>query len=476
MRQTCKHIALVVISLTLAIGSWSAALAQDLAPVKIILTMEKTSFGPTEPIKLQVRIYNTENREVITRDGFFGQNFYTLITFTDPDGLPIRNVFMDQTDEPGPPIAVDGRPAAVVEFIPPMPEGDRTIVLDEAREFYRLDKYGWYTAQVLVPMETFSTYFTDERGMYYSNLDDPGRQSYNPVASNKVRFEIAAPEAPEPASIIVNVSHLKIGQETRPKTTRTALEDIPVRLIPQAAIPVDYQPINWKTYDQIWAWTTGQGAGVTATRYTNNLGLAGFSVVQGDYLVLARYSESQDFKHMGSLVLADDPDWLTDRTIEKNLMVMEKSTGKKMAGKTSRLKGSLLLITEPEFVVWDSDQEQYPVVFESVGEWDVETAVVPPEGFVSDQKTLDADVVNELEAVQFTITDVGSRWEETEVNFKIKHNKKTKKIKSKIGIKLSKKLAKEKGLGVYGHTAPPGPFNGGKKVKEKDKDKYKGKK
>lgn len=294
------------------------------------------------------------------------------------------------------------------------------------------------------------------------------------MASNKVRFEIAAPETSETASIVVNVSHLKIGQETRPKTTKTALEDIPVRLIPQAAIPADYQPVNWKTYDQIWAWTTGPGANVTQTQYTNNLGTAGFSsVFQADYLVLAKYSQSQDFKHMGSLVLVDDPDWLTDQPIEKNLMVMEKSTGKKVAGKTSRLKGSLLLITEPEFVVWDSDQEQYPVVFESVGEWDVETAVVPPEGFVSDQKALDAEVVDELEAIQFTVTDVGSRWEETEVNFKIKHNKKTKKIKSKIGIKLSKKLAKKKGLSVYGHTEPPGPFKGGKKVKGKDKNKEK---
>ena len=344
--------------------------------------------------------------------------------------------------------------------------------LDDAREFYQLEKYGWYTAQVLAPMETFSNYETDEAGVRYSYLDDPGRQAYNPVSSNKVRFEIAPPEVVEAGSIIVKVSHLKIGQETRPRTTKTNLEDVPVRLIPQAAIPADYQPINWKTYDQIWAWTIGSGRGVAITRYTNSNGLAGFPVAQGDYLVLAHYSESQDFKHMGSLVTADDPDWLTDQPIE-NLMVMEKFNGKKVAGKTIRRKGSLLLITEPEFVVWESDQEQYPFVFESVGEWGVDTAIAPPKGFVADVEELDAEVVNELETVQFTITDVGSRWEETEVSFKIKHKKKTEKIKSKVGVKLSKKLAKKKGLGVYGHTDPPGPFKGGKKVKDKEKDKEK---
>ena len=109
---------------------------------------------------------------------------------------------------------------------------------------------------------------------------------------------------------------------------------------------------------------------------------------------------------MGSMVTADYRDWLTDLPIEKHLMVMEKFNGKKVAGNTTRLKGSELLITEPEFVVWGSDQEQYPFVFESVGEWGVETSVAPPEGFVADNDALDADVANELEAVQFTITDV----------------------------------------------------------------------
>ena len=37
-------------------------------------------------------------------------------------------------------------------------------------------------------------------------------------------------------------------------------------------------------------------------------------------------------------------------------------------------------------------------------------------------------------------------------------------IETKIDIKLSKKLQKEKGLGPYGHTKHPGPFKGGKKV------------
>ena len=45
--------------------------------------------------------------------------------------------------------------------------------------------------------------------------------------------------------------------------------------------------------------------------------------------------------------------------------------------------------------------------------------------------------------------------------------------RAKVGVKLSKKLAKAKGFGQYGHTDPPGPFKGGKKVKDDGKDKKK---
>ena len=185
-------------------------------------------------------------------------------------------------------------------------------------------------------------------------------------------------------AFIVKVSHLKIGQETRPRTTKTNLEDVPVRLIPQAAIPDDYPTNQLEDLRPDMGLDDRSGSGCSNNSLHEQQWIGRVSVAQGDYLVLAHYSESQDFKHMGSLVTADDPDWLTDLPIEKHLMVMEKFNGKKVAGKTTRLKGSLLLITEPEFVVWDSDQEQYPFVFESVGEWGVEPPWSPPEGFVAD--------------------------------------------------------------------------------------------
>jgi len=470
MKAPRKLTAIVACSIALAVLLCAGALAQDEAPIKINLTAAKTAFGPGEPIKLQVRVFNGPNdaiTDVISREGFFGQNFYTQITFTDPDGLTVINKYENETDEPGPPYVFGERPAAIVEIIPPLPE--RLIVLDDAREFYDLSKYGRYCAQVLVPLETFSTYDQDEQGILYAYLDDPGRKGYSPLASNKICFELLAPVPVDTSAIYVKVAHLKIGQETRPKTTKTPLEGVDVHLIPQSDIPEDFYPINHKTYGMIWAKVQPM-----KTEFTKSDGIAKFfNVPQDDYLVLAYYDKSQDFKHMGSPIPSDNPDWLTDSPIEKHLMVMEKFNKKKVPGKTKKLKGSELLITEPEFVLWDSELEQYPFVFEGVGDWDVITTVAPPEGFVTNHEALDAEVNNELEAVQFTITDVGSKWKETKVTYKIKHKRKTETIKSKIGIKLSKKLAKKKGLGIYGHTPSPGPFKGGKKVGHQKKEKKK---
>ena len=108
------------------------------------------------------------------------------------------------------------------------------------------------------------------------------------------------------------------------------------------------------------------------------------------------------------------------------------------------------MIIEPEYVEWNSTQEIYPFAFESLGDWDVEVSVEPPEGFVADQNALSETVTSDLKAVQFTVTDVGSKWKPTKVKYKLKHKGKTTQINSKVKIKLSRKLAKEKGVPEWG--------------------------
>jgi hypothetical protein len=68
--------------------------------------------------------------------------------------------------------------------------------------------------------------------------------------------------------------------------------------------------------------------------------------------------------------------------------------------------------------------------------------------------------------VQFTVTDIGSRWIPTDVTFTVTHKKRVKTLKDKVGIKLAKKLAEKKGLSIYGEDGEPGTFVGGKKVSQ----------
>ena len=74
---------------------------------------------------------------------------------------------------------------------------------------------------------------------------------------------------------------------------------------------------------------------------------------------------------------------------------------------------------------------------------------------MADNDALSAEVNSNVEAVQFTITDIGSKWVGTKVKHKIKHKgQKEKTFESEVGIKLSPELAAKKGLSIYGEIDP----------------------
>jgi hypothetical protein len=469
MKQFVKLISWGTVIVVLLVLSSAPARAQE-PPIKITLIADQGEYILDDPIQIQIRVFNNNYNAssgtiepVITREGFFAQDFQNLITFIGPNGTPIKSNYATTHPEPGPPYRFQGRDLVPAEIVPP--DGDNTYVLHDSKAYYNLSQIGWYEAQIRVPLEAFSEYITNAAGNLLADLNDPGKQSFNPLFSNKIYFQIIPQEPGVKTSVHGQVNLLTIGGGPTPGATKTPLINAEVRLIPLSAIPEDYTPINWKIYHMIWEWVSP-----IRSKLTDQYGVATFpGVVQGAYLLLAKHKIANDFKHLGALVESTNENWLTGQPIVKHLMVMQKVDGEKVPGKTKKLKGSELLITEPEYVEWDSAQETYPIVFESIGDWQVATSVTPPEGFEADYKSLDAEVTNEMETVQFTITDKGSSWKETEVKYKIKHKKKTQTLESEIGIKLSKKLAKEKGVGVYGETEIPGPFKGGKKVKEKVK-------
>lgn len=132
----------------------------------------------------------------------------------------------------------------------------------------------------------------------------------------------------------------------------------------------------------------------------------------------------------------------------KYLQQIVRADGSKKPGKYTVLTGSLLLIIEPEYIVWDNTVQLYPFVFETIGDWTVTASVTPPEGFVADHEALTADVDDELESVQFVITEVGSDLVPTETKFDIVHKGERKTVRSKVGILLTPDYAKSRGFDV----------------------------
>jgi hypothetical protein len=175
----------------------------------------------------------------------------------------------------------------------------------------------------------------------------------------------------------------------------------------------------------------------------------------GSYVVIGQYDPgpaANDEVYPGKKI----DNLLSGQTQQAKLKVIVKSNGKAHGAKITVLTGTLLEIIEPVYVEWDGTQELYPFIFETEGDWTVTASVAPPEGFVADAASLTAIVNTALKSVQFTITDVGSKWEPTKVDYTIKHKGKTKKIKSDVGVRLSEKLAKQKNLTRDGKPLPPG--------------------
>ena len=150
------------------------------------------------------------------------------------------------------------------------------------------------------------------------------------------------------------------------------------------------------------------------------------------------------------------------------LRVIIRADGSVVGGKTTVQTGSELHIIEPDYILWDAAEELYPFIFETVGDWTVTTTVAPPEGFVPDADSLTADVQSELEAVQFTITDVGSKWVPTGICHQVTHGGKEEQVDSAIGVKLTPSLAAEKNLTVYGDPKETKEAEREKKQEEKE--------
>jgi hypothetical protein len=244
-------------------------------------------------------------------------------------------------------------------------------------------------------------------------------------------------------TLVIQADLYILGFGSRPFITKKPIAGMEVRVFENShgSCAAQHGLFCWYNYPGIWA-----DCEPVDTDTTNADGQAIFSLDPGKYLVIGKYITGSTTVYIGESA----GQITTGSVVKKHLRIIQTASGKVFPCLSQIISGSELQMIQPEYVEWSETEELYPFVFESKGDWTVTTSVQPPEGFAADNKSLTAQVSNELEAVQFTITDVGSKWKPTKVKHKIKHKGKVHDKKSEIGIKLTPDLAKKKRVSIFG--------------------------
>jgi len=439
------------------------------SPVSITLTRGQADYLEGQPISVQVKVTNGFT-ETYSQVGFFALDFHREIWFKDKDGNIVRARSLGGAEPKGT-LGTPDANGVVREAVPceRIPANEVTYrVEDDVLKYYGLYPGHW-TAKVVTSLQVFSeaiqvTQPTDPNlAEYRCFVDAPGLvESYEPLESNEIAFDILPLVPVVEGGLQVRARLMKIGTGSSPPVEQSDLIGYQVKLYRRAEIPEEYQPINFKTYGLIF-----DNLSTPRSTLTRSGGYASFGKMPADdYVMILKYAGSPDLQYAGVKIDATDTDWATGDLVAQ-LRIMENYKKKSMSVNATKKKGSLLYVFQPEFIEWNEQSEPYPFVFETLGDWDVTTAVVPPEGFEADHDALAAEVIDETESVQFTVTDIGSEWVETDVTFTIEHKGKVEVVKHKIGLKVGPELRKKKHLGLYGQTASPGNFTGGRKVGEK---------
>jgi len=169
------------------------------------------------------------------------------------------------------------------------------------------------------------------------------------------------------------------------------------------------------------------------------------AVAVGDYVTLAAHTKYPN-------MYPSHPMGVTaNEKTQVNEMYLINPNNDKVPGKSTKKTGSALWIYEPEYVVWDGTEEFYPFVFESDSNWQVNVCVDAPEGYepADGVACVQSLVANEMKTVNFKIIEVGSVPGPVKANFTFKNpHGKTIKESHEIGMRLSKSLAKKKGVEV----------------------------
>ena len=478
--------------------------------IVVTVSLDKTVYLVGEPITATLTVTNT-GPEIYTSKGFKDQDFSLLLRFINPAEDLVQATDEEPVPEPtsSDKIYIDNQ-RFFAEEVELLESGWSTSKPITVFDRYEIGEPGPYKVYGVVPLRLIPDYdLAEDDGqggtIYWAKLESAvfaGQRSSAPpldfyivtdADADTYWWPIADPavsvheepdcndkdpninpgaqeipgngidedcdpstaDAPAPATIILQADIHTVGTGSHPGSTKEPFVGLDIRVYSKApGSCAKGHGISWHHYPSIWDSCLPANYGMGATGDNGSLTLA---MPAGDYIAIGRHEDpvTGEVTFLRSTI----GEVGIGETVDKYMQMIIRSNGRKAAGRYTLKSGSQLLIIEPEYIEWSGTQEPYPFIFDSVGDWSVSTSVSPPEGFVADHESLSQEVSSELKAVQFVITDIGSDWVDTLVEHDVTHKGKKEKVKSKIGVKLSKKLAKQKGLTQFG-----------KKIKKEKKD------
>jgi hypothetical protein len=314
------------VSVAVALIIFSALCGSGMAdgpPIKINIVSDKTRYSPESPIAIQVRVFNNnwnpngEKDEVIAGEGFFSRDYHLMLTVIDPTGKPVALKHHRIATEPPPPYNFNGKTYVPVEIV--SAKAENLFFMKDARKYYDIGrKYGWYTAYLKTSLEIFSDYIMTPDGALMADLNDKNRKIFNPLSSNKIRFEIVPAKPLPERSLLIRVMIYELFGDKRMLPSDKKPENFVIRIYGESEIPAQYKPISLESYDAIW-----QNVPAMWTALSNARGEATFSGVREEaYLILVRHPILTAGRVLASALPADHSGWRSQRVLEKRLEVV----------------------------------------------------------------------------------------------------------------------------------------------------------
>jgi hypothetical protein len=439
--------AAVILAATLA-----NAQTEPTPPLEVRLTFLKASYNiddPAEKIIVTITLENTNGTPVWTQKGFSDLGYHQYLFFYGPlDNDPKLFTSTYGTNAPSPTPSVPPPKVAVEElgvgwliYMPTEPD---------VRDYYSLTEPGQYKVWFSMPFVQYDPAqveeVRDESGILIGHEAPPDAVLWNEALETQDAYITLTTNV---APLTSDIRFTATEWIYLSKATRQPLTDIEVRLYKNSDIEKEgISQIGHRTCGMI---ATNTSIPFKIAERTGDLGNEYLfkNIQQDDYVVIGYAHRVTDYKHMWSQCRASNSNWGKSE-ISGDLRLVTSSKGKKSPAQSTVVTGSQLLIIQPEYVEWAGSEELYPIFFESLENWDVSVSIMPPEGFVADNSILSTNVSSELKALQFTVTDVNGDWIPTKVKYRVKHKKKTIEIDNEIGVRLTRKLAEEKGVSEWG--------------------------